>query len=74
MNEAEQQQIQQMVQGARGGEMPQKNPAQQPPQISIAEVHQALIDMLSRWKPETEEGRAYNDELMVFVQKLGGVG
>ncbi len=73
MNEAEQQQIQQMVQGARGGEMAQKNSAQQPSQPSMQEVYNGLVEMLKRWKPETPEGQAYNDELTNFVNQLGGM-
>ena len=73
MNEAEQQAIQQMVQGARGGEMPQKNSAQQPSQPTLGDVHAKLTEMLSRWRPETPEGKAYNDELTMFVDQLGGV-
>ncbi len=77
MNEAEQQQIAQMVQGARGGgQMPPQNPAQQPPQQEEAppgEVYIQLQEILRNWKPQTEEGRKYYEEIRMLLDNLGGM-
>jgi len=78
MNEKEQMAIQQMVQGARGGEMIAQNSPQQPPQQEApveappGEYHMKIKELLDNWRPQTSEGRQYFDELEEVWRTLGG--
>ena len=81
MNEAEQQAIAQMVQGSAGQMQGQPSPQGQPPtqqgqppqqeEAPPNEVFMVLTEMLRNWKPQTEEGRGYYEEVQMLVDRLG---
>mgnify|MGYP003150994709 CR=1 FL=1 len=79
MNEAEKQQIAQMVQG---GQMQGQPPAQgqgqppmqeQPQEAPPTEVYIQLQEMLKSWKPQTSEGRQYYEQVQALLDNLGGI-